>query len=133
MYLRKMLFLSNGKVFNHYFLISHLKVRKIVKYSPDFQLLSFSVHDITILINKDNHSHLKGEGKMQIGEKIKIKSLSQVNSLVKRRLLDFGITEGTIVSIQNIMPFSGPYILEYEGSKVGIRRKEVQNIEVEII
>ncbi|MFT8320723.1 MAG: FeoA family protein [Bacillus sp. (in: firmicutes)] len=72
-------------------------------------------------------------GKVKIGEKIQIKNLSKVNSLVKRRMLDFGITEGTVVSIQNIMPFSGPYILEYEGSKVGIRRKEVQNIEVEII
>ncbi|WP_445486530.1 FeoA family protein [Niallia sp. 03133] len=71
--------------------------------------------------------------KLQIGEKIKITNMSKVNSLVKRRLLDFGITEGTVVSIQNIMPFSGPFILEHEGSIVGVRRKEVQNLEVEKI
>ncbi|GKU81655.1 FeoA family protein [Niallia sp. NCCP-28] len=70
--------------------------------------------------------------KLRVGEKIKINNLSKVNELVRRRLLDFGITEGSVVLVENKMPFSGPYILEFKGTKVGVRRTEALQMEVEI-
>lgn len=69
--------------------------------------------------------------KFQVGQEIRITSLSKVNELVRRRLLDFGITEGSIVLVENKMPFSGPYILEFKGTKVGLRRIEALQMEVE--
>lgn len=70
-------------------------------------------------------------GKLKVGEKGKIKDLSKADKLVRRRLLDLGITEGTEVSIKGIMPFGGPYMLESFGQCVGIRKKEALRIEVE--
>ena len=43
-------------------------------------------------------------GFIKNGEKGKIINLSRVDRLVKRRLLDLGITEGSEVCIKGIMP-----------------------------
>ncbi|MCQ6273379.1 ferrous iron transport protein A [Bacillus sp. V3B] len=51
-------------------------------------------------------------GKLKIGEKGKIIDLSQADRLVRRRLLDLGIIEGTEVCVKGIMPFGGPLMLE---------------------
>jgi ferrous iron transport protein A len=72
-------------------------------------------------------------GNLRKGEKGKIIDLSQVDTLVKRRLLDLGITEGTEISIKSMMPFGGPFMLESSGQCVGIRRSEALRIEVERI
>lgn len=72
-------------------------------------------------------------GKLRAGEKGKIKDLSHADQLVRRRLLDLGITEGSKVAIKCIMPFGGPLMLESYGQCVGIRRKDALRIEVERI
>jgi ferrous iron transport protein A len=68
---------------------------------------------------------------LKTGEKGIISNISKADALVRRRLLDLGITEGSEVCIKCIMPFGGPYMLEYCGQCVGIRRKEAIQIEVE--
>lgn len=72
-------------------------------------------------------------GELKVGEKGTIIDLSQADRLVRRRLLDLGITEGTEVCVKGIMPFGGPVMLESSGQSVGIRRREALQIEVEII
>ena len=72
-------------------------------------------------------------GKLKVGEKGKVADLSMVNRLVRRRLLDLGITVGTEVCIKGIMPFGGPFMLESHGQCVGIRRIEALQIKVERI
>lgn len=72
-------------------------------------------------------------GKLKVGEKGTIIDLSQADRLVRRRLLDLGITEGTEVCVKGIMPFGGPVMLESSGQSVGIRRREALRIGVEII
>lgn len=68
---------------------------------------------------------------LKAGEKGKIKDISGIDRLVRRRLLDLGITEGSEVCVKCILPFGGPYMLESCGQCVGIRRKEALRIEVE--
>lgn len=68
---------------------------------------------------------------LKVGEKAVIKDLSGANALVKRRLLDLGITEGSIICIKCFMPFGGPVMLESRGQCIGIRRNEASSIEVE--
>ena len=72
-------------------------------------------------------------GELKIGEKGKIIDLSQADQLVRRRLLDLGVTEGTEVCVKGIMPFGGPLMIESSGQSVGIRRREALRIEVERI
>ncbi|MFO1442732.1 ferrous iron transport protein A [Bacillus sp. Bva_UNVM-123] len=70
-------------------------------------------------------------GKLKKGEKARILDISQTDHLVRRRLLDLGITEGAEVCIKCFMPFGGPVMVESCGQCVGIRRKEAIQIEVE--
>ncbi|AGK52525.1 MAG: Fe2+ transport system protein [Bacillus sp. (in: firmicutes)] len=70
-------------------------------------------------------------GYLKTGEKGKIMDISGADTLVRRRLLDLGITDGSEVSIKCIMPFGGPYMVESCGQCVGIRRKEACRIRVE--
>lgn len=72
-------------------------------------------------------------GFLKAGEKVKIMDLSGTDQLVRRRLLDLGITDGSEVCIKCVMPFGGPYMVESCGQCVGIRRKEACQIKVERI
>ncbi|MDF1509258.1 FeoA family protein [Robertmurraya sp. DFI.2.37] len=68
---------------------------------------------------------------LKIGKRVKIIDTSGTDRLVRRRLLDLGITEGSEVCIKCKMPFGGPFMLESCGQCVGIRRREAQTIKVE--
>lgn len=70
-------------------------------------------------------------GTLKAGETAVIKDISGANALVRRRLLDLGITEGSQICVKCIMPFGGPIMLESCGQCVGIRRHEACRIEVE--
>ena len=75
-----------------------------------------------------------GDGDARNLQKVKKEKLliyHKLVRLVKRRLLDFGITEGSEVCVKNMMPFGGPLMLESNGQCVGIRRQEALRIEVE--
>ncbi|MBA4602378.1 FeoA family protein [Thermoactinomyces mirandus] len=67
---------------------------------------------------------------IQPGKKARIVSIENVNKLVRRRLIDLGIMEGSIICLKNSLPFGGPYTLEADGQSIGIRRREASLIEV---
>lgn len=68
---------------------------------------------------------------LKAGGKGKIKDLSGTTQLVRRRLMDLGITNGSEICIKCVMPFGGPVMVESCGQCVGIRRKEACQIKVE--
>ncbi|WP_409274196.1 ferrous iron transport protein A [Neobacillus sp. SCS-31] len=68
---------------------------------------------------------------LKAGEKATIKDISTVDKLVRRRLLDLGITEGSEVCIKCVLPFGGPIMIESCGQCIGIRRREAKRIELE--
>jgi ferrous iron transport protein A len=65
------------------------------------------------------------------GEKVTIKDLSKIDHLIKRRLLDMGIFEGTEVNVLSKMPFGGPIMIESNGNRIAIRKIDLNRIEVE--
>ncbi|WP_042349714.1 FeoA family protein [Bacillus massiliigorillae] len=67
----------------------------------------------------------------QLGEKVKVKNLNLVDDLLYKRLNSFGIKEGCQVCLMQKGLFSGACILECQGQKVGLRKKDLMNIEVE--
>ncbi|MNE47375.1 FeoA domain protein [compost metagenome] len=52
--------------------------------------------------------------------------------MLKRRLADLGVSEGSYVTIKRRCPLGGPIMLECCGQLLGIRKKEASQIEVEI-
>lgn len=67
------------------------------------------------------------------GSKAKITDITQVTEVVRRRLLDMGIMEGTVVCMKRLLPFGGPCALEASGQWIGIRRREAGLIRVEAV
>ncbi|WP_100488211.1 FeoA family protein [Sporolactobacillus pectinivorans] len=60
-----------------------------------------------------------------------IADLSGLDQLIRRRLMDFGITEGESICYKSSMPFGGPCMFESCGECIGIRRSEADAIIVE--
>lgn len=65
------------------------------------------------------------------GNKVIIKDLSKANHLIKRRLLDLGIFEGSEVNVLSKMLFGGPIMIESNGNRIAIRKADIIKIEVE--
>ncbi len=68
---------------------------------------------------------------VSIGEIVKVKDLKQVDSLLCKRLNAFGIKEGCHVCMLQKGWLSGACILECQGQKIGLRKKDLLNIKVE--
>ncbi|NEW05892.1 ferrous iron transport protein A [Paenibacillus sp. SYP-B3998] len=68
---------------------------------------------------------------MIIDRKMRISNLASVNHLVRRRLCDLGIIEGTIICLKKKLPFEGPCTIEVSGLWIAIRRIEASRIQVE--
>lgn len=68
--------------------------------------------------------------KLEKGIRAVVVDVSEVDQLVRRRLLDLGITEGSEIVLKCKMPFGGPFMLECSGQCVGIRRNEARCIKV---
>ncbi len=68
---------------------------------------------------------------VQLGEKVKVKDLQQVDALLMKRLNAFGIKEGCQVCMVQKGWFSGACIMECQGQKISLRKKDLMNIKVE--
>ncbi|MNO27182.1 ferrous iron transport protein A [compost metagenome] len=61
-----------------------------------------------------------------------IRHFGTIDPMLKRRLADLGVSEGSFVTIKRRCPLGGPIMLECCGQLLGIRKKEASQIEVEI-
>jgi len=68
---------------------------------------------------------------LKLGETGMIKSISGNEKLVKR-LLALGCIEGTEVSLKNCAPLGDPIVINLRGFNLAIRKKDAQNISVNI-
>ncbi|MGE7675801.1 FeoA family protein [Lysinibacillus sp. NPDC094403] len=68
---------------------------------------------------------------VQLGEKVKVKDLHQIDTLLCKRLNAFGIKEGCQICMVQKGWFSGACILECQGQKIGLRKKDLMDIKVE--
>ena len=50
---------------------------------------------------------------------------------VKRRIMDMGITKGTEIYVKKIAPLGDPIVLTVRGYVLGLRKADVESIEVE--
>ncbi|OBR91182.1 ferrous iron transport protein A [Clostridium ragsdalei P11] len=68
---------------------------------------------------------------LKLGEIGMIKSISGNEKLVKR-LLALGCIEGTEVLLKNCAPLGDPIVINLRGFNLAIRRKDAQNISVNV-
>lgn len=67
---------------------------------------------------------------VEIGEKAVIKKLHGEGA-VRRRIMDMGITKGTVVTIRKVAPLGDPIELTVRGYELSIRKEDAEMIEVE--
>lgn len=67
---------------------------------------------------------------LKIGEVAKIIGVSGVNSALRRRLLDMGLTANTPVEIIRFAPFGDPVEIKVRGYALTIRKDDAKLVEV---
>ncbi len=61
--------------------------------------------------------------KKQVGEKLIVKGIQKKDSVVKRRLLDMGITPGVTLEITGKAPLGDPIEVIVRGYKLTLKKK----------
>ncbi len=64
------------------------------------------------------------------GEKAKIINVNIRDNILKRKILEMGLTKNTIICIKKIAPFNDPISIEVRGYELCLRKKDLSNIEV---
>ena len=64
------------------------------------------------------------------GDCAKVVSISNSNKVLKKRMLDMGITEGVEVFVKKVAPLGDPICLELRGYELCLRKSDLTNIEV---
>ncbi|MGG6312500.1 FeoA family protein [Paenibacillus macerans] len=66
------------------------------------------------------------------GTECSITQIGNMDPILKRRLADLGILEGTSITVKRYCLWGGPVTLECGGQLLGIRQKEAAHIEVAV-
>ena len=67
---------------------------------------------------------------LKLGDKCKVVSIDNDNSLLKRRLLDMGITRDVEIAINKVAPLGDPIDIKLRGYELCLRKKDLSTIEV---
>ena len=64
-----------------------------------------------------------------IGETAVIESID-ITGILKRRIVDMGLTKGSTVKIERVAPLGDPIDLKVKNSHIAIRRSDATNIRI---
>ena len=70
---------------------------------------------------------------LTIGQKAKVIALHNENKVLRRRLLDMGITKGVVITIKKIAPLGDPVDIELRGYELCLRKDDMKQIDIEVI
>jgi len=83
-----------------------------------------------MLLKHGSDHHQLALGHMKPGDTVKLHALHRASPLLRRRLRDLGVTEGSVLKVLRLGPFGGPLTFECVGQHIGIRRNEANRMEV---
>ena len=67
---------------------------------------------------------------LKVGESAKVVRLHGQGA-VRRRIMDMGITRGTVVRVRKVAPLGDPFELTVRGYELSLRKADAQMIEIE--
>lgn len=70
---------------------------------------------------------------LAVGQAAKVIAIHNDDKILRRRLLDMGLTKGTIVSIKKIAPLGDPVDIYIRGYELCLRRKELESIDIMVV
>lgn len=66
---------------------------------------------------------------VKCGQRARVKKLHG-DSLIKRRIMDMGITKGTQITVNRVAPLGDPIEVTVRGYELSLRKSEAEIIEV---
>lgn len=84
-------------------------------------------------LNEKDKGRIISLSKLKKGQKGKVVFLHTKDKGLRRRLLDMGITEGVQVKVKKIAPLGDPIDIELRGYELCLRKKDLNDIDVEVI
>ena len=66
----------------------------------------------------------------KIGETVKVERVIGEGAL-KRRIMDMGITKGTIIKVRKLAPLGDPIELTVRGYQLSLRKADAQMVEID--
>ncbi len=67
---------------------------------------------------------------LKVGESAAVKALHGTGA-VKRRMMDMGLTRGTVLTVRKVAPLGDPMELTVRGYELSVRKADAETIEVE--
>jgi len=72
-------------------------------------------------------------GELQVGDRARVVALDKANLSYREKLLAFGLTPGTVLSIARVAPLGDPLEVRVRGFALSLRRGEAAAVTVERI
>lgn len=66
---------------------------------------------------------------VKVGETVKVLKLNGEGAL-RRRIMEMGLTKGSVVKVTNIAPLGDPIEIEVRGYDLTLRKKDAEIVEV---
>lgn len=70
---------------------------------------------------------------LKVGQVAKVIKLNINNKMIRRHMLDLGITRGVEIKIKKIAPMGDPIDIQLRDYELAIRKADLMQIEVEVI
>lgn len=81
-------------------------------------------------LKKGEAGHLSD---LVLGQSAIVTGIHNDNKIIRRRLLDMGITCGVKVKVKKIAPLGDPVDIELRGYELCLRKNDIENIDIEVI
>ena len=70
---------------------------------------------------------------LSVTQKAKVLKINEENRVIRRHLLDMGITRGVEIKIKKVAPMGDPIDIQLRDYELCIRKQDLTKIEVEVI
>ena len=70
---------------------------------------------------------------LNVGQKAKVLKLNETNKVIRRHLLDMGMTRGVLVTVKRKAPMGDPIDISLRDYELCICKADLSKIEVEVV
>ncbi|WP_456419868.1 FeoA family protein [Thermovibrio sp.] len=69
---------------------------------------------------------------LKVGQRAKVIRVKS-NPELSRKLRAMGLIKGEVITVEKVAPLGDPIEIRVKGTKLSLRKKEAENVEVEVI
>ena len=70
---------------------------------------------------------------LKVGQSAKVLKLNEENRIIRRHLLDMGITKGVKITVKKVAPIGEPIDIQLRDYELCLSKDDLRKIEVEVI